>query len=403
MKNRGVHMKNVFIIGSKGIPSNYGGFETFVDKLTFYKQSKDIMYHVACLNLEGSCEEFYYNKARCFNVKVEDIGSAKAILYDVQALSKSIKYIEQNKLEEAVILILACRIGPFLPFFNKKLKDLGIKLYINPDGHEWKRSKWSAPIRAYWKFSEKLMVKHSDMQICDSLGMEEYINEQYSSYNPKTLYISYGAEINRSKLGRNDEQITGFYNDFAIKRKEYYLIVGRFVPENNYETMIREFMKSKTSKDLVIITNMEKNKFYEHLLKATNFTSDKRIKFVGTVYDNELLKKIREEAYAYIHGHEVGGTNPSLLEALSSTDINLLLDVNFNTEVGAGGALYFNKEEGSLETLISKTEKLNENEIKILSKKATNIIVDYYSWGKIVHDYEGLFNELQDMKEASGY
>ncbi|MGH4052354.1 MAG: beta 1-4 rhamnosyltransferase Cps2T [Clostridium sp.] len=396
-------MKDVFIIGSKGIPSNYGGFETFVDKLTFYKQSKEIMYHVACLNLHGNVEEFYYNKARCFNVKVKNIGSAKAILYDIQALSKSIKYIEEHQLTDCVILILACRIGPFLPFFNKKLKDLGVKLYINPDGHEWKRSKWSAPIRAYWKLSEKLMVKHSDMQVCDSLGMQEYIQQEYEAYNPKTLYISYGAEIDRSKLHRNDEEITSFLNEFSVKRKKYYLIVGRFVPENNYETMIREFMKSKTSKDLVIITNVEQNKFYEHLLKATNFTSDMRIKFVGTVYDNELLKKIREEAFAYVHGHEVGGTNPSLLEALSSTDINLLLDVNFNTEVGADGALYFNKDEGNLESLINKTEKLKENEIKILAKKATNIIIDYYSWGKIVHDYEELFCEYEDMKEAIGY
>ena len=191
-------MSNIFIIGSKGIPSNYGGFETFVDKLTLYKKSKDIMYHVSCLNVKD--EEFYYNKARCFNVKVKDIGSAKAVLYDLQALSKSIKYIEENKLSNSIILILACRIGPFISFYKKKLKDLGIKLYINPDGHEWKRSKWSMPIRAYWKFSEKLMVKHADLLICDSRGIEDYIKTEYAEYNPKTTFVAYGAEIERSKL-----------------------------------------------------------------------------------------------------------------------------------------------------------------------------------------------------------
>ena len=142
---------------------------------------------------------------------------------------------------------------------------------------------------------------------------------------------------------------------------------------------------------LVIITNVEKNKFYDRLLKATKFTSDKRIKFVGTVYDNELLKKIREEAFAYIHGHSVGGTNPSLLEALSSTDINLLLDVNFNKEVGKDGALYFSNQDGDLASLINKAEKLKENEIQTISKTSTNIIADFYSWDKIVHDYEELF------------
>ncbi|MBZ9625482.1 DUF1972 domain-containing protein [Clostridium sp. FP2] len=382
-------MKNIFIIGSKGIPANYGGFETFVDKLTLYKKNDAIKYHVACLNVRN--EEFYYNKARCFNVQVKEIGSAKAVLYDLQALSKSIKYIQDNNLSNSIILILACRIGPFLWFYKKKLKDLGIKLYVNPDGHEWKRSKWIAPIRAYWKFSEKLMVKHADLQICDSRGIEDYIKSEYKGYNPKTTFIAYGAEIGRSNLRSNDAMITDWFNKFSVKRKSYYLIVGRFVPENNYETMIREFMKSDVDKDLVIITNLEKNKFYDRLLKATNFTSDKRVKFVGTVYDNELLKKIREEAFAYLHGHEVGGTNPSLLEALSSTDINLLLGVNFNKEVGKEGALYFSKQDGDLASTINRAEKLKENEIEIMSRTAKNIIEQFYSWDKIVNDYEELF------------
>ena len=104
------------------------------------------------------------------------------------------------------------------------------------------------------------------------------------------------------------------------------MIVGRFVPENNYETMIKEFMKSKTNKDFAIITN-DNPSLLEDLENKLNFKKDGRIKFVGTVYDQELLKKIREGAYGYFHGHEVGGTNPSLLEALASTKLNLLLDV----------------------------------------------------------------------------
>ena len=115
------------------------------------------------------------------------------------------------------------------------------------------------------------------------------------------------------------------------------------MPENNYETMIAEFMKSTTSKKLVIITNIEKNKFYERLKQKTEFYKDERIKFVGTVYNKDLLKEIRKNAYGYLHGHEVGGTNPSLLEALATTNLNLLLDVGFNREVAMDGALYFNK------------------------------------------------------------
>jgi len=382
-------MTNIFIIGSKGIPAKYGGFETFVEKLTLYKKSENIMYHVACM--AENDDEFYHNEARCFNVNVKNVGPAKAVLYDLQSLSKSIKYIEEHKILNPTILVLACRIGPFLRFYKKKLNDLGISLYINPDGHEWKRSKWIMPIRAYWKYSEKLMVKNSDLQVCDSRGIEEYIQTEYMNYNPNTTFIAYGAELAKSKLNEDDKIITDWLNKFAIQKKEFYLIVGRFVPENNYETMIREFMKSEVDKDLVIITNFKKNKFYDRLLKETQFDNDKRIKFVGTVYNSELLKKIREQAFAYIHGHSVGGTNPSLLEALSSTDVNLLLNVSFNREVGEKGAFYFNKQAGNLSDLIDKAEKLKENEIKTISMASTNIIKESYSWDKIVNQYEALF------------
>ena len=387
----GYAMKNVFIIGSKGIPAKYGGFETFVDKLTQNKKSKKIKYHVSCLAEDD--EEFEYNNARCFNVKVKDIGSAKAIIYDIKALKRSYKYINEKKLNNCIIYILACRIGPFLSFYKRKLEKQGIKVYLNPDGHEWKRSKWNFIIRCYWKFSERLMVKNSDLIICDSKGIETYIKKEYNKCNPITTFISYGADINKSTIDDKDAKLVSWYNQFGITKNEYYLIVGRFVPENNYETMIREFIKSKTNRHLVIITNVEKNKFYNELLVRTNFENDDRIKFVGTLYDNELLKKIREDAYAYMHGHEVGGTNPSLLEALASTKVNLLLDVVFNKEVGQDGAVYFNKVDGNLADTINDVDKLKiDEEIEVLSERAKQRIRSNYSWDKIVSDYEKVFN-----------
>ena len=394
-----IRMLNVFIIGSKGIPANYGGFETFVDKLVSNKKCNDIKYHVSCLS--DNNREFEYNNARCFNVNVKNIGSAKAIIYDVKSLKRCIQYIEQNKIKDAVIYILACRIGPFIKYYKRKLSKLGVKLYVNPDGHEWKRSKWNYFIREYWKKSEELMVKHSDLLICDSRGIEEYIKNDYYKYHPKTRFIAYGADIEKSKLDDNSNSLVEWYQNNDIKKYEYYLIVGRFVPENNYETVIREFMNSCTNKKLVIISNVEENKFYKQLLNNTGFNKDKRIKFVGTVYDQELLKKIRENAYAYIHGHEVGGTNPSLLEALSSTKINLLVDVNFNREVGKDSALYFEKSEGNLMKLIQYVDNIKNTEIDILAKKSTNRIKKYYTWNKIVDEYEELF--LECFKNLNEY
>ena len=155
-------------------------------------------------------------------------------------------------------------------------------------------------------------------------------------------------------------------------------------------------MKSKTTKSLVIITNVEKNKFYCELQRKLNFENDNRIKFVGTVYDCELLKKIRENAYGYLHGHEVGGTNPSLLEALSSTKLNLLLDVGFNKEVGQDGALYWDKDEYNLSNLINKCEEFSDKEVEKLYEKSTNIIRKEYSWKKIIYDYERIFMERKN-------
>lgn len=383
-------MKNVFIIGSKGIPANYGGFETFVDELVSRQQNKDIKYHVACLS--NNNDETEYHGAHCFNVKVPNIGPAKAVYYDLAALKYCVKYIKNNNINDTIVYILACRIGPFVSKYVKQLHKLNCKVYVNPDGHEWKRAKWNYFIRKYWKLSEKLMVKHADLLICDSKNIKKYIQEDYKQYSPKTTFIAYGADTSKLTLKDDDEKLLNWYKEKSVQAKEYYLVVGRFVPENNYETMIKEFMKSNTKKDFVLITNVEQNKFYETLKNETHFDQDKRIKFVGTVYDQQLLKKIRENAYGYLHGHEVGGTNPSLLEALATTDLNLLLDVGFNKEVGEDGAVYWNKEEGNLANLIDKLENIDNDQLNELSTKAKQRIDSEYSWDYIVRKYEDLLN-----------
>lgn len=384
-------MQHVFIVGSKGIPGAYGGYETFVDKLTEYHQdSTDVKYHVACKSNEKS--EFEYHNARCFNVKVPNIGAAQAVYYDVAALKDCCKYIKENNIENPIVYILACRIGPFAAHFKRKIHKLGGVVYVNPDGHEWKRAKWSSPIRKYWKVSEKMMVKHCDLLICDSKNIEKYIQTEYSKYNPKTTFIAYGSETTPSILADNDKSFVDWLNEKGLKSNDYYLVVGRFVPENNYETMIREFMKSDSKKDFAIITTAN-DSFLEELEAKLHFRADSRIKFVGTVYDQELLKKIRENAYGYFHGHEVGGTNPSLLEALGSTDLNLLLDVGFNREVAEDSAIYWSKEDGNLASLINKADLMPEAEIGMYGIRAKKRIAEAYSWEFITNEYLKVFIE----------
>lgn len=387
-------VQHVFIVGSKGIPGNYGGYETFVDRLTEYHQNNpNLKYHVACKAKDT--KTFEYHNADCFDVKVPSIGPAQAIYYDVAALNQCVRYIKRHNIQHPIVYILACRIGPFAAHFQRVIHKLGGKLYINPDGHEWMRAKWSAPVRKYWKISEQLMTKHCDLLICDSKNIEKYIHDEYGKYNPKTTFIAYGAETRKSKLADDDPKLIAWYKEKGLSPKSYYLVVGRFVPENNYETMIREFMKSHSKRDFALITNVS-DKFLEELKEKTHFDQDPRIKFVGTVYDKELLMKIRENAYGYFHGHEVGGTNPSLLEALGSTDLNLLLDVGFNREVAENSALYWTKQSGNLASLVDWADGMNADEISELGKKASLRIVEAYSWQHIADEYEGCFSLMSE-------
>ena len=386
--------KAVYIIGSKGIPAKYGGFETFVEKLTEYQKDSNIQYYVACMR-ENSAksgiteDRFEHNGAICFNVDVPNIGPARAIAYDIAAVNKAIELAKENKDEAPIFYILACRIGPFISRIKRKILAIGGTLLVNPDGHEWLRAKWSMPVRKYWKFSEKLMVKHADLLVCDSKNIEQYIQEDYKQYQPETTYIAYGTDTAPSNLKAEDTKVRNWYQEKGINENGYYLVVGRFVPENNYETMIREFIKSKSKKDFVLITNVEQNKFYDQLLQDTGFDKDIRVKFVGTVYDQELLKYIRENAFAYFHGHEVGGTNPSLLEALASTKLNLLLDVGFNREVGEDGAIYWKKDE--LASVIEEVEEFDQATIADLDFNSSKRILSAFTWEKIVSNYEEVF------------
>ncbi|PMC81599.1 beta 1-4 rhamnosyltransferase Cps2T [Anaerococcus hydrogenalis] len=402
-------VQNVFLVGAKSLGA-YGGYETFVYKLTEYHQNNEkIKYHIACkANGEGymdeskldgvkkiSENEFEFNNARCFKIHIPQIGPAQAIYYDVKALKECIKYIKEKRIENPIVYIMACRIGPFAKHFYKKIHKLGGKVYLNPDGHEWMRAKWSAPIRKYWKISESMMVKWSDLVICDSINIEKYIHDSYdgkgiNGKNPKTTYIAYGADLTSSKLKDDDPKFLNWYADKGLSKKDYYLVVGRFVPENSFEIMIREFMKSKSKRDFALITNVN-DKFLNELEEKLHFKKDPRIKFVGTVYDQELLKKIRENAYAYFHGHTVGGTNPSLIEALGSTDLNLLVDVGFNKEVAEDAALYWSRKDGDLANLINKADKLRDDEIVELGEKARKRVRQAYTWEIISSKYEEAF------------
>lgn len=382
---------HVFLIASKGIPARYGGFETFVERLVEGKSNPEIQYHVSCMHPEE--KHFMYKGADCFNVKVPLPGPAGRILHVARALSQVVAWKKQHLEEDTIVYILGCRIGPFLRPYKKKLHKLGVPIYVNPDGLEWKRAKWKGPLPWFLKYCEGCLVKNADLVICDSKNIETYIQKTYGTKCGPTTYIAYGADLFASDFSIPEEKLKAWYEKWKVSAGSYYLIVGRFVPDNNYETMLREFIASKVERKLVIISNVEKNGFYEELRRKTGFEQDERIVFAGTVYDQELLKAIRLNAYGYLHGHEVGGTNPSLLEALGSTSLNLLLKVGFNEEVAEQAAIYWTKQPGSLAGVLEQAEQLSEEQIASYGEKAKARIRQAYSWESIISSYEELFSK----------
>ena len=380
-------MQHVFIIGSRGLPAQYGGFETFVDQLVSHQVSPDIQYHVACLSNDQAYQHFDYKGVDCFTIKAPKLGPARVIAYDMMAINYALKLIKKQGIEQPIFYVLGNTIGAFVAPFARKIHKMGGRFYINPDGLEWKRAKWAKPIQAYLKYSEKIMTRHADLVISDNPGIESYIKEAYPW--SKTTYIAYGTDLSSTNLTSQDRKVRELYHKWQTQEKNYYLILGRFVPENNYETAIREFMASSSKRDLVIICNNEGNPYFEELRTWTGFDQDPRVKFVGTVYDQDLLKYIRKEAFAYIHGHEVGGTNPGLLEALALTDLNLVLGVSFNQTVAKDTAHYWTKETGNLAHLINHVDSLED--VSEWGQRAKANMKQNFTWEKIVGEYEELF------------
>ena len=386
--------KNIIVIGARGYKYNYGGWETFVTNLVQNFHNDDYQFYIPHLThvKEDDKKIQFIDGVEVPSLYVPEQGFVTMFTFTIKAMNYYLKYIEENHLKNTVILLLGCKVGPLFLFWKHKLKKLNTKVIINPDGLEWKREKWSWWIKQCFKISEHYSVKLTDYCVCDSKSIENYVIEKYKKFKPRTDFIAYGAEENI--ITEETKIVKELFSKYQINEKEYYLIVGRFIPENNYETMIKEFMKTNIQKDLVIICNLEKNKFYEQLQEKTNFESDKRIKFVGSVYDEASLQYIRKNAYAYLHGHSAGGTNPSLLEALSITNLNILYDVSYNKEVGEKSCFYFSKEADNLKNILEKVDKLGEKEQNKYGKEAKKRIHEAYTWDIVVQKYKDVFDLL---------
>lgn len=385
--------KKVYIIGSKGVPAKYGGFETFIDQLVSGRKA-DIEYIVTGMAKED--ERYDYKGARCIQFATGE--SAMSRMFHTFKALRFVKKDASGDKSPKVVYILGCRAGIFLPFFRLAFKRRGVKVFVNPDGAEWKRAKWNALAKLVVLIFEWLLVKSADLVISDSLAIKDIMKNEFGVPEEKLAFAAYGSEVYEAPKvlpKKLETSFTQWAGEHDMLNKPYFLMVGRFVPENNYELVIREFMASNLDANLVIISNIADGSLKTFLYEDLEVNTDPRIKLVGTLYDQDVLKIVRSKAVAYIHGHEVGGTNPSLLEALGSTDVSLVYDVAFNREVAVDAAYYFTNETGSLAVEAAKVLKLSSTKRSELGRKAKTRIKTAYSWPMIINDYEELFtNEL---------
>jgi glycosyltransferase involved in cell wall biosynthesis len=358
----------IAIVGSRGIPGNYGGFETFAERLGtgLVERGHDVT--VYCPAASSTTHEREYRGIK--RVIVPNIP-----LRSLDKISSSVLSCLHAAFTHCDIILLlgvAPAIVAWVPRLTWK------KLIINIDGLEWKRRKWGRFASGYLKFSERLAGLLCHRIVADSRVIQEYVREEYGR---GSTFIAYGADI----AVVQDESVLRRY---GLKENGYFLQVCRLEPENNSHIVIREYLKVVTDMPLVILGDAPYSDEYKAYLRGM---ADSRVKFLGAVYGSDY-EAIRCNAFCYIHAHEVGGTNPSLLEALGSGNCVLALNVPYNLEVIGEAGLSFSKEKGSLchvlEHVLKHPQSMSE-----FRRKAVNRIHDEYTWDKIICEYERLFLE----------
>lgn len=358
--------KKVAIIGTVGLPANYGGFETLVENIT-KELHQDFEFTVYCSAKSYSEKLDSYNSCKLKYINLEANGM-QSIIYDIRAIFHALKYAD-------VLLILGvsgCIILPFIKLFTKK------KIIVNIDGLEWKRQKWNTIAKRFLKISERIAVKYADEVIGDNKVIQEHIEQ---TYGKEAHLIAYGGDhCEHKNLSAATLKTYPFLNE------NYAFKVCRVEPENNVEMILEAFTLSNKI-PLVLIGNWSHSNFGIEM--RSKYESIKNIFLLDPIYDQDILDEIRSNCEINIHGHSAGGTNPSLVEAMSLGLPTLSYDINYNIETTKNSALYF-KSSDDLINLIKSTDK---EELKQIGLKMKNIAQKRYTWSIISNQYEELFQK----------
>jgi glycosyltransferase involved in cell wall biosynthesis len=363
----------IAVIGSRGYPYVYSGYETFVKELVERLVKQDIEVVVYChKNLFKS----YPADVNGIKLKYFSTIESKSLSQLIHSFQTMIHACFQDY---DVVLVVNSANGPFgllTKIFRKKTA-------INVDGLEWLRPKWKGLGAKYFYLASKLSTKLYDQVITDSFEMQKIYRDEFKS---DSVVIAYGANIRYSK----DSSLICTWN---LKPQDYYLIVGRLIPDNNADLLVEEFVRSKSSKKLVIVGDVPYKDAYAEKIKSV---TDPRVIFTGYIVDQNVLAELYHNCFMYFHGHQYGGTNPTMLKALAYGCAILALDTVFNNEMleGEKHGIFFSKEKGNLGATIERVEQ-NDAQLTRYREIARERITSNYTWEKICSQYIELFNALK--------
>jgi len=357
------------IIGSRGIPNRYGGFEQFAEHLAVGLSQKGLEVSVYCSHNHPYQKKTYkgVKLIKCYDPE-DKIGIAGQFIYDLNCI------LDSHKRDFDIIYQLGYTSNGIWQWL---LPGTSVIL-TNMDGIEWQRSKYSPIIRTFLRYSEKLAALRSHLLIADSPVISEYLKKKYQI---PIKYITYGAkpvkETSKTKL-----------YDLGLKPNQYFLIVARLQPDNHIEEVIQGILLSESHNPLIIVGNHDSR--YGNYLKKKY--TDARIRFLGGVFDQLTLDSLRKYSKLYFHGHSAGGTNPSLLEAMAAGAKICAHDNAFNRSVLKRNALYFSNSESVCEIISnnSKRDWLWEQSIE----NNLNKIRENHNWEAIIYNYFELFHKL---------
>lgn len=364
---------NIAIIGTRGIPNRYGGFEQVAEYLSEGLSGKG--HKVTVYN---SHHHPYKQKEwkgvqiiHCFDAE-QFIGTAGQFIYDLNCIR------DAGKRDFDIILFLGYTSSSVWgKFFPKKAI-----IISNMDGLEWKRSKYTGAVRKFLLYAEKLAVKCSDHLIADSTSIQEYLKQKY---DVASCYIPYGAEITE----RADESILAH---LGLVKDHYYMLMARMEPENNIDMILEGFCKATSEKQFLVVGNVN-NSFGKKMV--SKYGDDQRLVFSGAIFDKAKTSALRKFARLYFHGHSVGGTNPSLLEAMADGVLIAAHGNGFNRAVLQSEAFYFN---GATEVQRLIEEIDSSEKTTALPGKNLKKIREQFNWPAIVNSYEAMFMDCFNKK-----